>query len=204
MSTNTNEVEIVPDDKVVIDLTGENDTSAINIDGTEGNVTAHPVGDIPQHEVLTNNAITISSQATQQFPLRTHPQRRQFLPTVNRLYMRPSYVRRTDSDDDDDDVAYGGTTQENREDWQKEIEKMRGVDEGQNGKERNKEERANKVVEGIVCPICYQTTKDVQTTKCGHLFCSECLEVLLNTQGVHYCPICRSKISKSSSHKIFL
>ena len=42
------------------------------------------------------------------------------------------------------------------------------------------------------CSICYTSKKEKTTTKCGHVFCKECIDKW--TKDNHTCPICRSQI----------
>ncbi|KAL7715919.1 hypothetical protein QTN25_006614 [Entamoeba marina] len=66
------------------------------------------------------------------------------------------------------------------------------------------DEPKKKEIEGVECPICMDITRDLMSTKCGHLFCSDCLRHILRIPGVHYCPKCRNRISQSSCHPIYL
>lgn len=57
----------------------------------------------------------------------------------------------------------------------------------------------------ILCPICYTNMLEVShvmSTKCGHLFCQNCIEDSLKTRAV--CPICRRKVLKSHLHIVYL
>lgn len=52
------------------------------------------------------------------------------------------------------------------------------------------------------CPICLESYMDITrnggivvTTRCGHLFCADCLKKSIAQSG-EKCPKCREKISK--------
>ena len=42
------------------------------------------------------------------------------------------------------------------------------------------------------CAVCCSTVRDPVSTKCGHLFCWQCLEHWMKHQ--HSCPICRTAL----------
>ncbi|KAF1845826.1 uncharacterized protein K460DRAFT_286410 [Cucurbitaria berberidis CBS 394.84] len=42
------------------------------------------------------------------------------------------------------------------------------------------------------CPICLDTLKEPVITKCAHIFCTTCLERVIDTQ--HKCPMCRAEL----------
>ncbi|KAF1836632.1 hypothetical protein BDW02DRAFT_566900 [Decorospora gaudefroyi] len=42
------------------------------------------------------------------------------------------------------------------------------------------------------CPICLDTLKEPVITKCAHVFCTPCLERVVETQ--HKCPMCRAEL----------
>lgn len=53
----------------------------------------------------------------------------------------------------------------------------------------------------LLCTICYERERD-SALKCGHLFCSECLSVVL--QGKSKCPNCRAEFTKDDIIKIYI
>ena len=42
------------------------------------------------------------------------------------------------------------------------------------------------------CPICLSEYKHPQTTKCGHIFCRECIEQSLKYSS--FCPTCKTPL----------
>lgn len=60
------------------------------------------------------------------------------------------------------------------------------------------------------CNICRDySSNDMIATKCGHLFCAECLEkwfLTLFMNGTHFqnCPTCQTNLRKSNERKIEL
>ncbi|KAF2499627.1 putative SNF2 family helicase [Lophium mytilinum] len=42
------------------------------------------------------------------------------------------------------------------------------------------------------CPVCLDTFKDPVITKCAHVFCTPCIERVIDTQ--HRCPMCRAEL----------
>jgi SWI/SNF-related matrix-associated actin-dependent regulator of chromatin subfamily A3 len=47
------------------------------------------------------------------------------------------------------------------------------------------------------CPICFETLKDPVITRCAHIFCTHCLERVIEIQ--HKCPMCRAELESLSS-----
>ena len=47
------------------------------------------------------------------------------------------------------------------------------------------------------CPICFDTYKDPVITKCAHIFCTPCLERVIELQG--RCPMCRAELESFGS-----
>ncbi|KAJ4361537.1 hypothetical protein N0V95_001789 [Ascochyta clinopodiicola] len=47
------------------------------------------------------------------------------------------------------------------------------------------------------CPICFDTYKDPIITKCAHVFCTPCLERVIELQGK--CPMCRAELESFGS-----
>ncbi|KAA0049140.1 E3 ubiquitin-protein ligase RNF4-like [Cucumis melo var. makuwa] len=52
------------------------------------------------------------------------------------------------------------------------------------------------------CAICIEPLVEETTTKCGHVFCRNCIETAIATQ--HRCPICRRKLRKRDIIRIYL
>lgn len=47
------------------------------------------------------------------------------------------------------------------------------------------------------CPICFDTYKEPVITKCAHIFCTPCLERVIEMQGK--CPMCRAELESFGS-----
>ncbi|KAF2134281.1 hypothetical protein P153DRAFT_307360 [Dothidotthia symphoricarpi CBS 119687] len=47
------------------------------------------------------------------------------------------------------------------------------------------------------CPVCLDTLKDPVITKCAHVFCTNCIERVIETQ--HKCPMCRADLESLAS-----
>ncbi|XP_031628616.1 E3 ubiquitin-protein ligase BRE1-like [Contarinia nasturtii] len=56
----------------------------------------------------------------------------------------------------------------------------------------------------IECSICFETIGDqaVSSTKCGHLFCTECITTSVTARKV--CPTCNDAIALEDLHPVFL
>ncbi|KAM3866910.1 E3 ubiquitin-protein ligase RNF4 [Diretmus argenteus] len=61
----------------------------------------------------------------------------------------------------------------------------------------------------ISCPVCMDTYTEiidsgrlVVSTKCGHLFCSQCVRDSLTRS--HTCPTCRKKLTHKQYHPIYI
>ncbi|KAK1175202.1 E3 ubiquitin-protein ligase RNF4-like isoform X1 [Acipenser oxyrinchus oxyrinchus] len=61
----------------------------------------------------------------------------------------------------------------------------------------------------VSCPICLdnyteilQSGRLIVSTKCGHLFCSQCLRDAL--KHAHSCPTCRKKLTHKQYHPIYI
>ena len=53
----------------------------------------------------------------------------------------------------------------------------------------------------IICPICTDSIEDVSSTKCGHLFCFQCIKEALQVRKI--CPCCRKMVSQNDVHRIY-
>ncbi|KAK0607230.1 hypothetical protein LWI29_011782 [Acer saccharum] len=52
------------------------------------------------------------------------------------------------------------------------------------------------------CPICIGPLKDATTTRCGHIYCKECIEKAIAAQSK--CPTCRKKLGKRGIFRVYL
>ncbi|KAI4317348.1 hypothetical protein L6164_025222 [Bauhinia variegata] len=52
------------------------------------------------------------------------------------------------------------------------------------------------------CGICMCELTDATSTKCGHIFCKECLVAAIAFQ--HKCPSCRRKLRKNDMFRVYL
>lgn len=52
------------------------------------------------------------------------------------------------------------------------------------------------------CPICLDPLKDPSVTLCGHLYCLECIKSVVKSTKL--CPICRTKLTAKSFHRLYL
>lgn len=64
---------------------------------------------------------------------------------------------------------------------------------------------------GAFCPICLDSFSEVKTagrrvmaTTCGHVFCDECINGVLEEAGGKKCPTCRKKLTARSVHPLFI
>ncbi|XP_062332788.1 RING finger protein 4 isoform X1 [Osmerus eperlanus] len=69
--------------------------------------------------------------------------------------------------------------------------------------------RARSTPGTVSCPVCMDTYGEiiesgrlVVSTKCGHLFCSQCLRDSLTRS--HTCPTCRKKLTHKQYHPIYI
>ncbi|XP_011312931.1 E3 ubiquitin-protein ligase RNF4 isoform X1 [Fopius arisanus] len=56
----------------------------------------------------------------------------------------------------------------------------------------------------LTCPVCYEdlrASRKPMSTKCGHIFCEECLIATLATQKK--CPKCKGSITRKTCHRIY-
>ncbi|XP_010547105.1 PREDICTED: E3 ubiquitin-protein ligase RFWD2 isoform X2 [Tarenaya hassleriana] len=54
----------------------------------------------------------------------------------------------------------------------------------------------------FTCPICMSPFTQETSTKCGHIFCSECIKMAISSQGK--CPTCRKKVTAKDLIRVFL
>ena len=45
-----------------------------------------------------------------------------------------------------------------------------------------------------LCPICQEIPGQAMLTRCGHVFCSNCLHGYMKSKGKHSCPVCRAPV----------
>lgn len=63
----------------------------------------------------------------------------------------------------------------------------------------------NKEAVALTCPICFESLSSNLkpiTTRCGHLFCSECLQTFFRT--TKKCPTCKTSITLKSCTRLYL
>ncbi|EGO03482.1 hypothetical protein SERLA73DRAFT_129809 [Serpula lacrymans var. lacrymans S7.3] len=51
------------------------------------------------------------------------------------------------------------------------------------------------------CPLCLDTTKALSVTRCGHIFCTSCIQRVFRTKRL--CPVCRQSGSLKQLRKIY-
>ncbi|WVZ02291.1 hypothetical protein V8G54_023097 [Vigna mungo] len=52
------------------------------------------------------------------------------------------------------------------------------------------------------CPICMGPLAEEMSTRCGHIFCKNCIKAAISAQGK--CPTCRKKITVKELIRVFL
>ncbi|MCL7034575.1 hypothetical protein MKW94_003777, partial [Papaver nudicaule] len=52
------------------------------------------------------------------------------------------------------------------------------------------------------CPICMSSLVEATSTKCGHIFCKNCIKSALSAQSK--CPTCRKKLSTKDTIRVYL
>ncbi|XAR48879.1 hypothetical protein NMG60_11031850 [Bertholletia excelsa] len=52
------------------------------------------------------------------------------------------------------------------------------------------------------CPVCMGQFREETSTKCGHIFCKECIYSVIAVQGK--CPTCRQKIKVMDTFRVYL
>jgi len=54
----------------------------------------------------------------------------------------------------------------------------------------------------LKCPICLDNIKDMTASKCGHVFCRECIALAVTASKK--CPTCRAKLIMKDLHPLYL
>ncbi|XP_042486048.1 uncharacterized RING finger protein C548.05c-like [Macadamia integrifolia] len=54
----------------------------------------------------------------------------------------------------------------------------------------------------FTCPVCIGQLVEETSTKCGHIFCKDCIKVAITSQ--HKCPTCRRRLTKRDIMRIYL
>ncbi|XP_072520134.1 E3 ubiquitin-protein ligase RNF4 [Salminus brasiliensis] len=69
--------------------------------------------------------------------------------------------------------------------------------------------RARSTPGAVSCPVCMDAYTEIiesgrlmVSTKCGHLFCSQCIRDSL--ARAHFCPTCRKKLTHKQYHPIYI
>ncbi|XP_051513880.1 RING finger protein 4 [Myxocyprinus asiaticus] len=69
--------------------------------------------------------------------------------------------------------------------------------------------RARSTPGAVSCPVCMDVYSEIidsgrlmVSTKCGHLFCSQCIRDSLSR--AHSCPTCRKKLTNKQYHPIYI
>ncbi|MCL7046751.1 hypothetical protein MKW94_015948 [Papaver nudicaule] len=52
------------------------------------------------------------------------------------------------------------------------------------------------------CPVCMSSLVEATSTKCGHIFCKQCINYSLSAQSK--CPTCRKKLSMKDTIRVYL
>ncbi|XAR48880.1 hypothetical protein NMG60_11031851 [Bertholletia excelsa] len=52
------------------------------------------------------------------------------------------------------------------------------------------------------CPVCMGQFREETSTKCGHIFCRECIYSVIAAQGK--CPTCKQKIKVMDTFRVYL
>ena len=53
------------------------------------------------------------------------------------------------------------------------------------------------ILEKYDCVICFCRFQKPTVTKCGHTFCKECIDEVINRQ--HECPMCKTQLAKEDT-----
>eukprot|EP00039_Didymoeca_costata_P032995 m.40240 g.40240 ORF g.40240 m.40240 type:complete len:247 (+) comp9640_c1_seq1:1798-2538(+) len=68
--------------------------------------------------------------------------------------------------------------------------------------EANKTMGLSNKASGITCAVCLEPCKDTMVTTCGHVYCNQCICDAIQEQKK--CPICRTKLTRSKIHPLYL
>jgi hypothetical protein len=60
------------------------------------------------------------------------------------------------------------------------------------------------VLDDYVCPICLAGPVAARITRCGHIFCADCLRLLFILSPNHLCPICSDALIEAELTRCFL
>jgi len=68
------------------------------------------------------------------------------------------------------------------------------------------------ITSATACPVCLDSFSQVKASgrrvmanKCGHIFCEECMQGILNqSANARKCPTCRKKLSAQTVHPLFI
>ncbi|RZC62219.1 hypothetical protein C5167_023996 [Papaver somniferum] len=52
------------------------------------------------------------------------------------------------------------------------------------------------------CPVCMSSLVEATSTKCGHIFCKQCIKSALSAQNK--CPTCRKKLTMKDTIRVYL
>ncbi|EQC33658.1 hypothetical protein SDRG_08762 [Saprolegnia diclina VS20] len=55
----------------------------------------------------------------------------------------------------------------------------------------------------LECPVCLDAVCKPVATKCGHVFCDECLMQALQ-RAKHKCPVCRRRVTRNQLLRLFI
>ena len=53
------------------------------------------------------------------------------------------------------------------------------------------------------CPICLNNSRLPVVTKCGHIYCWDCLKEWVNVKGKSQCPVCKNGIKLDEVIKLY-
>ncbi|BFU18892.1 zinc finger domain containing protein [Entamoeba histolytica HM-1:IMSS-B] len=70
-------------------------------------------------------------------------------------------------------------------------------------KPQEKKEKGVAEEDGLKCGICWDTSSDVVSTACGHIFCRSCMCELFKNKETVECPFCRTQLTKKDVHRLF-
>ncbi|KAK7802457.1 hypothetical protein U0070_011327 [Myodes glareolus] len=59
-------------------------------------------------------------------------------------------------------------------------------------------ERVNKLLEDVTCPICMEILQNPVIIDCGHNFCLQCINQVVQTKENPQCPLCQLPVNKNA------